>query len=200
MAGVWKRGDGEFPLARMTKMIFVSEDQGRSWGPPVTLMPTETGVCEESDFCELPNGDLFWVHRVEHYAASPVNASRPGAGPDLHSDRMQSIVRKKGAAWEPGPAGPAPFPHSGFPCVLLTREGVILHLATDGTSWTSDLGKTWSRLSIPGTGYYPCAMQLSGGTIICIGHVGGDDVYGGVDQSIVLQTFRLKAESTSGPH
>jgi hypothetical protein len=118
--------------------------------------------------------------------------------PNGYSDRMQSIVRKKGDTWEPGPARPAPFPHSGFPCVLLTREGVILHLATDGTYWTSDLGDTWTRLSIPGTGYYPCAVQLPDGAIVCIGHVGSDDVYGTVDQSIVEQTFRLNVSSIEG--
>jgi hypothetical protein len=203
MAGVWKRGDGEIPNMRMTKMMFVSKDQGRSWGPPITLMPTETGVCEESDFCELPNGDLFWVHRVEHFPTrrvelSPLAARMAEPFPNGYSDRMQSIVRKKGDAWEPGPAGPAPFPHSGFPCVLLTREGVILHLATDGTYWTSDFGNTWTRLSIPGAGYYPCAVQLPDGTIVCIGHVGSDDVYGTVDQSIVQQTFRLKVSSIEG--
>jgi len=164
------------------------------------LMPTEMGVCEESDFCELANGDLFWVHRVEHYPAQSVNVPPPARPiaervPDGYSDRMQSLLTHQGDTWEPGPAAPAPFPHSGFPCVLLTREGVILHLATDGIHWTADVGEAWTRLSIPGTGYYPCAMQLPDGTIICMGHVGGDDVYGSVDQSIVQQTFRLKTDS-----
>ena len=196
MAGVWKRGDGAVANPRMTKMMFVSRDGGKAWGPPIILMPTEQGVCEESEFCELPNGDLFWVHRVEHFPASRVEipplAARMGEPfPNGYSDRMQSIVRKKGDGWEPGPAMPAPFPHSGFPCVLLTKEGMILHLATDGIYWTADVGKTWARLPIDGTGYYPRALQLPDGTIICIGHVGSDDVYGTVDQSIVQQTFRL---------
>ena len=113
--------------------------------------------------------------------------------PNGYSDRMQSIVRKRGDGWQPGPATPAPFPHSGFPCVMLSREGIILHLATDGVYWTADVGKTWARLTISGTGYYPRAVQLPDDTIVCIGHVGGDDVYGTVDQSIIQQTFRLKA-------
>jgi len=196
MAGVWKRGDGAVANPRMTKIMFVSKDGGRSWGPPIILMPTDQGVCEESEFCELPNGDLFWVHRVEHFPATRVEihhlAARAGEPfPNAYSDRMQSIVSKKGDAWQPGPTTPAPFPHSGFPSVLLTKEGMILHLATDGIYWTADVGKTWTRLPIDGTGYYPRALQLPDGTIICIGHVGGDDVYGTVDQSIVQQTFRL---------
>jgi hypothetical protein len=91
-----------------------------------------------------------------------------------------------------GPATLAPFSHSGFPEGLMTREGVILHLATDGIYWTADTGRHWTRLPIPGTKYYPRALQLPSGKIICIGHVGSDDVYGSVDQSIFQQTFRLR--------
>ena len=201
MAGVWRRGDGAVPNQRMTKMMFVSSDEGKSWGPPIILMPTEEGVCEESDFCELPNGDLFWIHRVEHFPPVrtniPPGAARMGAPfTNGYSDRMQSIVRKVGGGWEPGRASPAPFHHSGFPAVLLTKEGVILHMATDGIYWTNDVGKTWTRLPLDGTGYYPRAIQLPSGKIICIGHVGGDNVYGTVNQSIVQQKFRLKVSTT----
>lgn len=197
MAGVWKRGDGEVPNPRMTKMMFVSADGGQSWGKPIVLLPTEQGVCEESDFCELPGGDLFWIHRVEHFPAQPT-AVPPGAAkmgppfPNGYSDRMQSVVYKWRDGFKPGPAGPAPFPHSGFPEVMLTAEDLILHFATDGIYWTADVGGTWTRLPIPGTAYYPRAVQLPDGTIVCIGHVGSDDVYGTVDQSIRQQSFRLK--------
>lgn len=197
MAGAWKRGDGEVPNPRMTKMMFVSEDKGKSWGPPILLMPTDQGVCEESDFCELPKGDLFWVHRVEHFPEDrtevPPGAARMGEPfPKGYSDRMQSIVTRRGKGWAPGPAALAPFSHSGFPEVLRTKEGVILHLATDGIYWTADVGKTWTKLPIPGSKYYPRAVQLPSGKIVCVGHVGSDDVYGTVDQSIVQQAFRLR--------
>ena len=33
-------------------------------------MTLAQGMCEESDFVELPNGDLFFMHRVQHYDAS----------------------------------------------------------------------------------------------------------------------------------
>jgi hypothetical protein len=197
MAGVWRRGDGPVANPRMTKMMFVSSDSGRSWGPPITLMPTEQGVCEESDFCELPNGDLFWVHRVEHFPATrtevPKLAARMGEPfPNGYSDRMQSIVHRKGAGWEPGPPEPCPFPHSGYPSIVRTRDGLILHLATDGIWWTADVGETWTRLPVRGSAYYPQTLQLANGKIICVGHVGSDDVYGTVDQSIHQMTFRLK--------
>ena len=75
---------------------------------------------------------------------------------------------------------------------MYTREGIISHLATDGIKWTADLGQTWTTHDIPGTPYYPKAIQLKDSRIIVIGHNGSDDKYGTVDQSIQMQSFRLK--------
>lgn len=219
-AGCWKRGDcaagkrndalfaggQEGMLPNMTKMMFVSSDKGQTWGPPIILMPASAGVCEESDFCELPNGDLFWIHRAEHYPDHPVDlpplAARMGANPPesyWYSDRLQSIVHKQGDTFIPGPPESAPFPHSGYPCVLMTQEGVILHLATGKSHWSADQGKTWHNLMADGkplgVNYYPKAIQLADGLILCIGHLGSDDVYGTVDQCIKQQTFRLKVQN-----
>jgi hypothetical protein len=180
-------------------MMFVSADQGRTWSAPIELMAPAKGVCEESDFCELPNGDLFWVHRCElypdHMTELPPGAARAGAEPPVsfwYSDRKQSLVRRQGDSFVPGEPVAAPFPHSGYPLVLRTAEGVILHLATDGVYWTANVGVTWQRLDLPGTSYYPKGLQLADGKILVIGHVGSDDVYGTVDQSIRQQSFRLK--------
>ncbi|MBU4399440.1 MAG: glycoside hydrolase, partial [Planctomycetes bacterium] len=218
MAGCWKRGDYQNDpkttgdpddkliriLANMTKMMFLSSDNGKTWSKPIVLMPTDVGVCEESDFCELPGGDLFWVHRVEHFLDHATDRSKSPLAPRMggpsqrkshpywYNDRMQSIAYKKGETFVPGKCEPAALPHSGSPEILYTQEGIILHLATDGVCWTADLGKTWTRLDIPGTPYYPRALQLKDGTILCVGHVGGDDAYGTVDQSIRQQTFRLQ--------
>jgi sialidase-1 len=218
-AGCWKRGDtscGKRPdaifadglagmLPNMTKMMFLSSDQGKTWSQPIVLMPTEVGVCEESDFCELSNGDLFWIHRTEHYpdheTAMPPMAARMGANPPdsyWYSDRLQSVVRKQGDTFVPDKCESAPFPHSGYPSVLLTREGVILHMATGESHWSTDVGKTWHKLLVDGkplgTHYYPKTIQLADGRIVCIGHRGSDDVYGTVDQAVVQQTFRLKVQ------
>ncbi len=75
---------------------------------------------------------------------------------------------------------------------MYTNDGLILHLAQDGFSWTDDLGENWRTLPhIPETRYYPRAVQLEDGSIICLAHMGGDDVYGFTDQAIVQQTLRL---------
>jgi len=218
-SGCWRRGDcaagkrndpmfaggQEGMLPNMTKMMFVSRDNGKTWSSPIVLMPASVGACEESDFCELPNGDLFWVHRVEHYpdhqTEMPPLATRMGPNPPesyWYSDRMQSIVYKQGNTFVPGKCEPAPFPHSGYPCVLGTREGIILHLATGESHWSPDMGRTWNKLMAGdkplGTYYYPKAIQMADGRILCIGHLGSDDVYGTVDQCIKQQTFRLKVQ------
>lgn len=87
-------------------------------------------------------------------------------------------------------AGPSVLPHSGQPELLATREGPILHVATSGIHWTSDAGQTWNKLNVPGTAYYPRSVQTKDGQIFVFGHVGGDDAYGKVDQSIVMDSFR----------
>ena len=179
---------------RMAKNIFVSADAGQSWGAPIQLMAIEEGVCEESDFCELPNGDLFWVHRAEH--------NPPGK--KGYSDRLQSMTYKRGDTFVPGPVTKAPFQHSGYPAVLYTGDGLILHLATDGIYWSADTGTTWNKLANPatdysqGTYYYPIARQMDDGEIIVIGHRGWDDAYGAVDQAIMQQRFRLRVTQPDG--
>jgi hypothetical protein len=91
----------------------------------------------------------------------------------------------------PCTASPSTLPHSGQPELLATREGPILHIATSGIHWTADGGKTWKPLKVPATAYYPRSVQAADGRIFVFGHIGGDDAYGKVDQSIVMDSFRL---------
>lgn len=196
-AGVWDRDCGEEEPRTLIKMMFISMDDGKTWGEPITIMSAAEGLCEESDFCELPNGDLFWIHRAEHYPATwvevPPLAARMGEPvPNGYSDRKQGIMRKQGNTWKIEAPVSAPFPHGGFPEVLLTSEGIILNFADEAIWWTADLGENWEPLSIPRSSYYPRATQLPDGTILVIGHDGSDDPYGKVDQYIRQQTFRLK--------
>ncbi len=67
-------------------------------------------------------------------------------------------------------------------------------MATSGIHWTSDAGMTWHKLDVPGTAYYPRAVQAADSRIFVFGHVGGDDAYGKSDQSIVMDSFFLKTE------
>lgn len=156
--------------------MMVSSDQGRTWTGPAAAIPSDQagGWTEEFDVAELANGDLLCIFR---------RAS--------DDKRWQSTLRKSGDTWLPSQAGPCELPHSGQPELLATREGPILHLATSGVHATLDAGKTWQKLDLPGTAYYPRSVQTRDGRILVFGHVGGDDAYGKADQSIVMDSFRL---------
>ncbi|MEA2734456.1 MAG: hypothetical protein QOE14_907 [Humisphaera sp.] len=180
VAGVVSQADAKTSLW-LLKQFFESRDDGKTWSH-VWTMPADVGLCEEADLVELDSGDLLAVHRAEHYAGQKY----------IGSDRLLNVFHRKGDKWEIGPVHKAPFPHSGYPELLKTREGVILHIATDGVWQTADDGKSWTKLDVPASPYYPRATQLNDGRIFIVGHVGGDDEYGKVDQTIVQQTFRLQ--------
>ena len=161
-------------------VIMVSDDGGHHWGEPIHALPEEEGVnpTEELDFAELPNGKLLCVIRM----ATPVG-------------RYQALLRPEGDSFVIEASGLAPIPHSGHPEMLAMPEGIALHLATSGISWTADEGRTWHDLGIGGTRYYPRAVQLPDGRIFCVYHRGSDDPYdGSVDQQIEAMTFRLDIE------
>lgn len=159
-------------------LLLASADGGKTWSEPIEVLPPELRKNwggEEFDAAELPDGDLLCVFRKGEEKV-----------------RWQTVLKKSGKSWTPGKVGPSVLPHSGQPELLATREGPILHLATNGIHWTADAGKTWTRLKAPGTAYYPRSVQAADGRIFVFGHMGGDDAYGKVDQSIVMDSFRLK--------
>jgi hypothetical protein len=169
----------------MEPLLLVSGDNGRTWGPPVPVIPEESRkgwACEECDVAEEPNGDLFWVFR----RCAPEDQDRP-----LNERRhvqWQGVMAKQGDTWKPTWVGPMPFPNTGLPNLVATREGVVLHVNVG--HWTADAGKTWHRLDLPNPGYYPKGVQLDDGRILVVAHIGSDDPYG-VDQKIVMSRFRL---------
>ena len=167
-------------------LLMVSSDQGRSWEGLIPVVPMEhrrNWGGEEFDAAELANGDLLCVFR----------RIDPSSG---RSVRWQGLLKKTADSWVPAEVRPAPFPHSGHPDVLATREGPVLHLATTGIDWTTDAGRTWKKFRLPGTRYYPRAVQTEDGRILVFAHVGGDDAYGKTDQSIVMDAFRLVKQKT----
>jgi len=182
----------------MTQVLFISDDQGRTWRGPIPLAPEAQRSelsGEEFDFAELDNGDLLVVSRAQMV--------HPRDSGDAGEQRWQTRLIKEGGAWRPTWVSPAPFPHSGHPELLKTREGPILHLATSGVSWTADEGVTWADLllpdgleelgwKLPGTHYYPRAVQMYNGEVLCVGHVGGDNGYATIDQAIVGLRFSIE--------
>ena len=160
--------------------LWFSDDQGQSWSDPLMIWNEDNiRPSEELDFAELPNGDLLVVIRVDETRC-----------------RWQTLLRKHHDTWQPEPVRRLWIPHSGMPDLLATREGPVLHLATDGIAFTNDGGQNWKYLKNQGeiirTGYYPSSVQLPDGRIFSIYHVGGDNYYGQVDQSIESITFKIK--------
>jgi hypothetical protein len=182
LVGLAQAAAGSQTREEFSKMVepalLVSSDQGRSWKGPLAVVTKEQrgGWTEEFDIAELASGDLLCIFR---------RASDP--------KRWQSTLKKSDDAWVAQEAAPSVLPHSGQPELLATREGPILHVATDGVHWTSDAGQSWYKLDVPGTAYYPRSLQTKDGRIFVFGHVGGDDEYGKVDQSIVMDSFRLES-------
>lgn len=169
--------------SHMTLALWISSDGGHTWSEPIEVLPPGIGHDNECDCAELPDGRLLVVSRVD----KPI--------PPHSAPRWQSILEPEGDTFRLVSAEPAPFPHSGYPDVLATREGVALHLASTGIHWTADAGQTWHDLGIGGTGYYPHSVQLPDGTIFCVYHRGGDNPYdGSIDQEIQALTFRLQVE------
>lgn len=172
---IWEE---QFPKTRAC--LWVSKDPaGKSWAAPLYLAPKGVST-EEGDVAELDNGDLLAVFRT------------------YDCKRCQILLVKHGKTWKPSPLQEMPIPHSGQPELLVTRDGILLHIASDGIWWTVDRGTTWTKLGgVPGSDYYPSAVQLKDGIILVVSHVGGDQPYG-VDQSIVLNTFRLVVAGKAG--
>ncbi len=165
-------------------LLMVSKDAGKTWSDAIPVVPDEYRGHwggEECDAAELPNGDLLFVFRRRV--------------PELKAEaRWQGVMKKSGDTWTTAEVGPAPLAHSGHPELLATKEGPILHVATDGIRYTTDAGKTWQKLDVPGSAYYPHAVQTKDGQIFIFAHVGSDDPYGKADQSIVMDSFQLKKQ------
>jgi hypothetical protein len=180
LAGVVQAAAGSQTRTEFSQIVepalLVSADQGRSWQGPISAIRPEQrgGWTEEFDVAELDGGDLLCIFRRASDAK-----------------RWQSVLKKSGDSWEASPAGPSSLPHSGQPELLRTREGPILHLATNGIHATRDAGQSWQKLDVPGSAYYPRSLQMADGRIHVFGHIGGDDAYGKVDQAVVRDSFRL---------
>lgn len=174
----------------MVPYVMLSPDGGKTWGEPVEVVPKadQNGwSCEECDMTELANGDLFWMFR----RAVPEDAEKPVF--ERRHTYWQGVSEKHGDTWRPKWVEPSPFPNLGLPNLLQSPDGVVVLI--NAGQWTDDAGKSWHPIdNYPQPGYYPKGVQLASGRILVFAHVGSDDPYGDVDQSIVMNSFKLNTK------
>ena len=157
--------------------FWTSFDHGRTWNGPQQIYHGQT--VSETDFVELPCGDLLFINN------------------SIFAFPGRQIVYRDGQRFTPGPMecakGNVHFDDAPFDspdcnvvpeAVCLTDDGVLVGCMRDGYYFYSDdLGRTWHPL--PGTPapdsveahqvYQPSMSVLDDGRIACTGHCGGDD-------------------------
>ena len=173
-------------------LAMTSADGGKTWRRVQIDGARRDVAWDEWDLAQTADGNLLCVFR----RGDPKNRSR--------EVRWQGVIRTHGQEWALTDFRPSPLPHSGHPELLATREGPVLYFATTGVMWTDDTGANWHRLQAPGakdykTRYYPRSLQGKDGTVYVFAHNGSDNWYGQVDQSVVMDRFRLsRVPATEG--
>ena len=162
-------------VADMQMNVFTSFDQGRSWSGPLPIYPGQN--VSETDFVELPDGNLLFIHN------------------SIFANPGRQLVYREGSRLTPGALERV---HSGTvpETVCLTEDGVLIGCMRAGTyHWSDDLGLNWQRLdgtAGDGEAYQPWIHHLGGGKVACAGHFGRDDPIGRRDQFISLHTFKIQ--------
>ena len=161
--------------ADMQMNLFVSHDQGRTWSGPLPILPGQN--VSETDFVELPDGNLLFVNN------------------SIFANAGRQFVYRNGNVFTPGPLERV---HSGTvpETVCLTDDGILVGCMRAGSYyWSDDLGQNWQRLEgVRGNGevYQPWMNYLGNGKVACAGHLGLDDAFGKRDQYVCLQTFKVE--------
>ena len=167
-----------YTVNEMQMNLFFSFDAGRTWDGP---LPIYGGMdVSETDFVELPQGDLLFVNN------------------SIFSNPGRQFVYRDGRRFTPGPlervrAGKVPE------TVCLTPDGILVGCMRAGAySWSDDLGQTWQPLhGAPTSGevYQPWIRYLPDGRVACAGHNGSDTPISAGrrgENHINLHLFRLK--------
>ncbi|MBI3866632.1 MAG: exo-alpha-sialidase [Planctomycetia bacterium] len=177
----WGR-DADLPLRTSMRLeaqnemqmgIFISSDEGRTWLGPTIIFPGH--VVSETDFVELPSGDLLFFN----------NSIFAQPGRQMVCRTRQGLV--------PGPMLKC-HGQSVPETVVLTRERILVGAMRNGNyTWSDDEGATWHKLNgAPACGYQPMIRQMDDGRVLCAWHRGADDAFAGAEQFVGVHLFRLK--------
>ncbi|MDA0748162.1 MAG: sialidase family protein [bacterium] len=168
--------------------MFFSFDNGHTWEGPLPILAGQK--VSETDFVELPDGDLLVINNSIF--------AHPG---------RQRIYRE-GRRFTPGPLEKARgLTAPGEPNLvpetvcLVDNEILVGCMRAGDYQWSDDLGRTWYRLEgIPKVGpevYQPWIYALPDGRIVCAGHYGRDAPIRGEkrdDQYVSLHVFEVEVQ------
>ena len=171
----------------------ISEDGGLTWKdrPDLDIMVDSElngGEPFEPAIAQMSDGNIIVVARMHR------RASFGGE----HMGWRQWIL-------EPTPTGfkvlsnqwsqaDVPLGASGHPKLVRTRDGILLGVRSDGLWASVDDARYWERNSRQDLGYYPQAVELDDGSILVVGHRGGDQPFPpgpGEDEDVRLTRFHL---------
>ena len=169
--------------------LFFSFDQGHTWSTPLPIYGGQN--VSETDFVELPSGDLLFVNNSIF--------AHPG----------RQIVYRQNRTFTPGPlekaGGQTGIGEENMvpETICLAGENILIGCLRAGRyQWSDDLGRTWYPLQgIPDIGpevYQPWIHALPDGRIACAGHYGRDAPISGDDrddQYLSIHFFELEVRS-----
>jgi hypothetical protein len=167
-------------MGEMQMTLYFSHDQGRSWNGPLPIFGGQE--VSETDFVELPSGDLLFINN------------------SIFKFPGRQIVYRDGNRFTPGPFEKVRFvePEACVPeTVCLTEDGVLVGCMRQSRYvWSDDLGQTWWNLdgapNLKPEMYQPWINYLGNGEVACAGHYGADDAIGSRDQYLMIHRFRLE--------
>jgi len=178
-------------------MMLFSFDDGRTWEGPLPILPRCN--TSETDFVELPSGDLLVINN------------------SIFNDPGRQFIYRNGRTFTPAPMERAindkkPIEPGCVPETVCLVDGEILIgcQRTGFYSFSDDLGLTWQPLEgipmpeiDPALGspyldqqevYQPWIHYLGDGRVVCAGHLGGDMPLSRdrLKQYISLHSFNIK--------
>jgi hypothetical protein len=163
----------------MQMTLCFSHDQGRTWTEPMPIYGGD--VVSETDFTELPNGDLLCINNsIFGY---------PG----------RQIVHRFGNKFFPGALEKATSQRVPETIALGANDLLVGCMRCSQYFWSDDLGLNWYPLEgIPENirksreNYQPWIQYLSDGRFATAGHYGADNFVGEVDQYLTIHFFRVE--------
>jgi hypothetical protein len=143
----------------------------------------------EPSVVQLKNGNILVVVRL-HRLASFGGEGLPWRQWILDPTPNGFRVVSQGPCQSDVPLGP-----TGHPELLYTRDGILLGVRSDGLWASLDDGKYWEKVDNQYLGYYPQGIELDDGSLLIVGHLGGDN-YWPPDRDQEVRLARLLLDRT----